>query len=432
MTEIAFITLFLGLTAGTRPVELHVSGDVHRVELRLDGRRVAAMKRPPWSTSVDFGERLIARRLTAHALDADGTELARVEQLINLPRPSGETKLIVTRDARATPRGVRILWQSVESKRPKSVHVTLDGEPIKTGSDLEIALPVIDQARPHLLRARVISPSGKVSEAELLLSNGVQSESGASVSAIPVRLLSADAMSIEDAKKWLAIDDQPVRVVAVEESGGDIIVVRHPNATAEIVQRIDPFGRVYTGSRRASGDAQGLTQNHTLSILWPSATRTRAGVPTDAFTRTELMTFSTIEHFKRDLMTLTYGDADAVARFADAVAAAGLEAMTRRRPRAVVLILGRDQRDGSQFTPAQTREYLSSIGVPLFVWSLTGASDSWPDAVDVSSPLAFAQAYGALIADIRSQRILWIEGDHLPAVARETNTGKGVLQVLAR
>ena len=131
-------------------------------------------------------------------------------------------------------------------------------------------------------------------------------------------------------------------------------------------------------------------------------------------------------------MTLTYGDADAVARFADAVAAAGLEAMTRRRPRAVVLILGRDQRDGSQFTPAQAREYLSSIGVPLFVWSLTGASDSWPNAVDVSSPLAFAQAYGALIADIRSQRILWIEGDYLPAVARETTTGKGALQTLAR
>jgi hypothetical protein len=431
MTEVAFITLFLGLTLGRRPVDLHVSGDVHRIELRLDGRRVALMKRPPWSTSVDFGERLIPRRLTAHALDAGGTELARAEQIINLPRPSAETRLVVTRDARATPRSVRILWQSVESKRPKSVHLTLDGAPIDTGSSPDIALPAVDQARPHLLRARVISPSGRISEAELLLSSDVQSESGASVSAIPVRLLSGSAMSIDDAKKWLTVDNQSVSVVAVDESGGDIMIVRHPNATAEIVQRVDPAGRVYTERRRASGDAQRFTQDNTLSILWPSAIRTKAEAPTDAFTRTELMTFSTIEHFKRDLMTLS-GDAEGIARFADAVAAAGLEAISRRRPRAVVLILGRDQRDDSQFTPTQTREYLSSIGVPLFVWSLTGASDAWPDAVDVSSPLAFAKAYGALIADIRSQRIVWIEGDYLPAAARETTAGKAVMQTLAR
>lgn len=432
MTEIAFITLFLGLTLGTRPVELNVSGDVHRIELRLDGTRVASMKRPPWSADVDFGTHLVPRTLTAHAFDKDGAEIAKAEQTINIPRPSAETRLVVKRDARGAPRAVRILWQSVEAAKPKRVELMLDGQPLSVGSNLEAALPPLDDL-PHLLRARVISPTGKTTEAELVLSSGLQSESGASISAIPIRLLDATReISLDDAKKWLTIGGAPARIVAIEETGGDIIVIRHPNAAAEMAQRIDPHSRIYTGTARNTGESERLTQENTLSMLWPAAVRTAAGTPTDAFTRSPLIPFSSIEHFKRDLMMATFAASDAAARFTDAVAAAGLEAMSRRRPRAVVLILGRERNDASQFDAAQAHEYLDSIGVPLFVWSLTGpADDAWHEAADISTPIGFADAYRAVIREIRAQRIVWVEGDHLPGAATVTSAGKNAIETLA-
>jgi hypothetical protein len=71
--------------------------------------------------------------------------------------------------------------------------------------------------------------------------------------------------------------------------------------------------------------------------------------------------------------------------YTDAVAAAGLRAAAIQRPRAVVLILGERPRDDSELSPPQVREYLSAIGVPLFVWSLAprAAAPGWTDVLDV-------------------------------------------------
>src|SRR5262245_16360071 len=93
--QIVFISLFLGLLSGTQPVRLLVSGPVRTVRILLDGRQVTAAVPPEWSADVDFGSELTPRELTAVGLDADGAEIARATQIVNLPRPTAEFDIVL-------------------------------------------------------------------------------------------------------------------------------------------------------------------------------------------------------------------------------------------------------------------------------------------------------------------------------------------------
>jgi hypothetical protein len=58
--------------------------------------------------------------------------------------------------------------------------------------------------------------------------------------------------------------------------------------------------------------------------------------------------------------------------------------------------------------------------VPLFVWSLerpkkkNPALDVWGPVEDVSSISKLHRAFGRLESELESQRIVWVEGSHLP------------------
>src|SRR5262249_56600171 len=57
-------------------------------------------------------------------------------------------------------------------------------------------------------------------------------------------------------------------------------------------------------------------------------------------------------------------------RVADAVATAGLAAMTKTRRRAVLLVLSGEEEDHSLYDPATVSHFLAALRVPLFVWYL--------------------------------------------------------------
>jgi hypothetical protein len=72
MVQIAFLTLFLGLTSGKQPVAVAVRGPAAAVELVLDGTAVVRIGGPPWRTAIDLGPALEPHELVARALDAKG------------------------------------------------------------------------------------------------------------------------------------------------------------------------------------------------------------------------------------------------------------------------------------------------------------------------------------------------------------------------
>jgi hypothetical protein len=379
MTQIAFVTLFLGLTLGVQPVEIRVTGPVDHVELRLDGSVRGVIGAPPWKASIDLGGHLLPHRLTAIALDAAGREVARAEQTINVPRLYAETEILLERDAAGHPVKAHLLWQSVDADKPKIARLTIDGEPLALDAKLTADIATVDTSRPHVLRAHVQSPDGTVAETEVAF-GGLEAQTGRSLTGIPIRVLSGGgSLTPETAKQWLMTPNGAPDVAGVEDLPGDVFIVRDP-FNGEVVGRLE-YGRaggpVYPVAE--SSDAAVRHRKPQARFVWPMASAAAKKMPTYLMPVTPAFAFGTADDLKAVLARVAAPRTAAHLTYADAVAVAGLRAAATQRPRAVVLLIGRRLRDESELSPQQVREYLRAIGVPLFVWSLVppGPTQGW-------------------------------------------------------
>lgn len=126
-------------------------------------------------------------------------------------------------------------------------------------------------------------------------------------------------------------------------------------------------------------------------------------------------------------------------RIADAVAVAGLQAAAENDRRAVVLVLGGESTDESRYDPVTVRRYLESVRVPLFVWSLYGkdtpAAAAWASAgqpvEDIASLPRLEQAVERLKTEMADQKIVWLDGRHLPQAIGLGAEAKGIELVSA-
>ena len=148
---ITFASLFLGLTFGVQSVEMVVTSSVASIELRLDGEAVGTLREAPWQMPVDFGSELAPRHLEAVALDAQGAELGRVSQWLNLPQPSAVANVVLEPRTPGQPRVARINWESAAGAEPESVSVSLDGQSVPVSDPRRIVLPLVNESQLHLL-----------------------------------------------------------------------------------------------------------------------------------------------------------------------------------------------------------------------------------------------------------------------------------------
>lgn len=424
MTHLAFITLFLGLVLGPHDVEMKVTGPAARIELQLDGRIVSTLSAAPWKAAINLGSRLVPHNLVARALDADGRELARAEQSINLPHALSELQLVLERDSGAKPVAVHVLWESLEGDRPRHLELSLDGKALRVDEHLRAPIGEVDLDRPHVLRGRAISPSGKPVSTEIAFGGGLEDQTGARLTAIAIRVVRAGAsLTVADLQRSLRIGATPVKVAAVEELPPQILVVRHPVRT-EAAMRLEPVSLRLPPSLRRVGTVGG---GMTATFAWPVVSASPSRVAA-LFEWSTPIDFVSASDFKSLLARVPGPAADSLL-FAEAVAVAGLRALSTRQPRAVILVVGEANRDASWLTPEQARDYLRSIGVPLYVWSLGVDASSWGDASDITSPGGYRKAFEQLEADLRSQRIVWVEGDHLPG---DVQSVSGDIETLAK
>lgn len=424
MTHLAFITIFLGLVMGPHDVEMKVTGPVASVELRLDGQRIIVMTGAPWKASIDFGPGLIPHTLEARAVDADGNEVAHAGQTVNLPHPNSELQLVLERDDRRRPVAVHVLWRSLESSRPKKMFATLDNEPLVLDENNRAALPKVDLDTPHVLRGRSIAPSGIPASTEIAFGGGLEDQTGAKLTPIVIRLTKKGAEPTpNDIERALRLGDAAVKVAAVEKGEPQVLVVRHPVRT-ETAMRLDP------GSLRRNKPrpriSPGAEDVKTLTFVWPVARD--SDVHASLFEWSSPAEFATAADLQTLLATIS-GPYDTKLLFSRAVAVAGVRAVGSREPRAVVLIVGESDRDAGGMSKDQARGYLRSVGVPLYVWSLGVDASGWGDASDITSPGGYRRAFEQLEADLRSQRIVWVEGDHLPGDIRSVS---GEIETLAK
>jgi hypothetical protein len=427
MSQLVFLSLFLGLTAGVQPVQLAVGGSVAKVELRLDDRVAATIDRAPWSARIDFRDSPAPHRLIAIGLDDGGHEVARAEQKINVSRAPAEAALVIQADR------VAFHWMSIDGQQPKSVLVTVDGRTLTLDQKREAALPVLAKDVPHFVQATAVSATGDIVLAHAIY-GGASGEDNGALTAVPV--------SIE--KKAPPMNNMfDAKVIAVEKPPAEVILVRDPSEAEAVVR----YGRMRGESGEAPGaavrgisaigvaaaDDATLGKDATIRFLWPFATSVEGA---ELFPSSH--TFDKSRGGFRFLLTsVSAPSSTSKIRFADAVSVAGLQALSKQRRRAVVLIVGRSYHDESRLKPKQAREYLASIGVPLFVWSLADSASlppgaaAWGDITLIENTAKLRDAVRALGRTLDAQRIVWIDGDFLPNEVRMKTPIAGV-KMLAR
>jgi hypothetical protein len=233
-------------------------------------------------------------------------------------------------------------------------------------------------------------------------------------------------------------------VAAVEDGPGKVVVVRLPTGT-EILDKLFPPGRrssTFTYRRevplskenRASGfrNEMRLGKEDKVRFLSLSSSPYKSSrVPAELFDMSRELTYEDggVFWYLTNSRVLTDTTAQKP-RVADAVAVAGLQATAENYRRAVVLVLGRDVEDASRYDPDTVRKYLASIRVPLFVWSLYGpntpAAKRWGGAEDISTVSKMSAAVRKLRSELEAQRIVWLEGRHLPQAIALSPHAQGV------
>lgn len=419
---IEFLSFFLVLTTGQMPVELAVAGPVAAVELRLDGRTVGTLRGEPWSTLCDLGPELAPRELVAIARDAAGRELDRAVQWINVGTQSSGATMSFETDPEGRPRAVGLEWESIGRRRPQAIEVAFDGEPLDASDPKRVELPPYDANSLHFVAAVVRFSDRLVTRIDAGF-GGVYTETVASeLTAVPVTLEKRGRTPRREKLRSLFVKDgEPVRVHGVEKTDAELIVVRDPASESY-------FGRMTEGALRARPTFDDDTR---LFFLTPRPTRM---LP-------EVVASEVFPHSRRypaaedGLLYLTQRQPPLTfpVHLADAVAVAGMTAQASHRRRAVVLVLGGAPADESRYSPDQVREYLRRLRVPFYVWSmLSGAPPTaWGDTRFVGSGGDLAEAVAEVRRDLAAQRIVWLEGRHLPQAVELADEDEGLRLAVA-
>lgn len=414
---IAFETLFLGLVVGLQPVRVAVGPEVAAVELRLDGAAIATLTGAPWESRCDFGPAPHPHELVAVARDGDGGELARASQWINLPRPEAEAHLFLERDP--TTRAVtsaRLNWENLETPEPRRVRITLDGTPIHVANPRSFLLPTHDPAQVHVLTAELTYSDHLTARADAVFGGELGEQAETRLTAVPLLLdEGAGPPSLAALQGAFTVYGRPVRVAAIEDPPATVVMV------ADL--RVDDLLR--NPRLRMKTDAAG----HLLAInpAYPDNDRLFAtfGVSDTVDRGADLLRLFPISFpFELNLGNLEVvlgrlrfpGASPKSQLLGNAVAVAGVKAAADNRPRAVVLLLGGKGCEVGSVTPEAARAFLADLHVPLVVWSVAGAAGDtcWGPAAAADWPRGLYTAFPRLRSLLDRQRIVWLEGGHLP------------------
>jgi hypothetical protein len=419
---ISFLTLFFGLITGSYPVELAVSGPVAAVELTVDDRASARLPGPPWKARIDFGRTLAPHRIVARALDAEGKELARAEEWANLPHPLSKVEILLESTKGEPPRAAKVVWANLHGEAPESISLAFDGRPLKLDPAGRVELPAHDLKTIHILTAEVRFPGLQRVHRDLAYGGEYGSEVSTELTAVPLRSRSGKLPPPEKLAGWLVQGGRPLAVAAVEEGPAQLFVVRTPVPLGSLSAGLGTRGLQVHEDRFNMK----LGRDDQVRFVHPAPQRVQgSGEASDLFDISPVYTDGDggLPYMLRNLGRLSsaaLGVVPQAARIADAVAVAGLEATTENRRRAVLLLLSGDEtQDASRYDADKVRRFLAAIRVPLHVWTLRrpapgSLAAAWGPSREVEARGDLRLAVDALRSDLDSQRIVMVDGRHLP------------------
>jgi hypothetical protein len=342
-----------------------------------------------------------------------------------------------------------VTWGTVVNDIPLGVTASFDGRPLAVTDPRRIALPDHDPESLHFLRVEIDFASNLTAVAEVVFGGSYRDHATTELTAVPV-LVEGDATPVPAAMEgWLDVDGRRVSPVAVDDGPAEVVVVMDRAAQEELRDMIQRWSTATSiqssqrpinarrredrrtpsgnqGGTRLSGtrrnpfrDTMALGDGQLLRFLWPfSRLQGQERLQYALFPRSE-------DHPPSDggvlwLLSAAHQPPFSVdeQRLADAVAVAGMTSSARGRRRAVVLVVSGDPKDASQFPAPAVRAYLEHLRVPLFVWSVDEPSDAllerWGEVTRIDREGLMRDAVEELSDTVARQRILWIDGLHLP------------------
>jgi len=418
---VAFETLLLGLVMHAQQVRLMVAPPVTAVVLRLDGATLTGLRHPPWEVVVDLGDRPTPHFLEAIGLDAEGREISRAVQWVNLPRADAEARLLLERDPKSgLATGAQISWEEVEGNDPIEVRAALDGAPLPLPPGAtRLALPPVDPAQIHVLSVEVEFPERRLARTDVAFGGDLAGEVQTELTAVPLtRDDPRRVPTVASLAGRFSVAGRPARVVAVEETVAEVLVV----AGEAVLQHL-PAQRALSRqtARPPNMMAPARTRDDRLTVLFtvPRIFTDRRGGTRRLFTATYPVRFSSsvLPHVLGRMIFPAAGPGEEAV--ASAVAVGGLHAAAGNRRRAVVLLVGERPPDDPVVDAADVRSFLADLRVPLRVWSLNREAEpqvrlQWGEVEDVSGVQRLGRAAERLADDLDRQVIVWLDGAHLP------------------
>jgi hypothetical protein len=435
-SQVVFLSLFLGLMGGPHVVELQVGPEVRSVRMLLGDRGVAVLQQPPWRATIDFGSSIVPAELVAIGYDAKGNEVARAKQLVNVPRPVAEFVITIQNDASGVPVAAQFKWEHLVAAKPVAFSLTVDSKPVTLDRSAAARLPRLDMKHPHVIAGEIRFDDGFVSRREVVVGGEVGDTADAEMTPVAVR--QSGAAPPANLNDCFTSGGSPVRVAAVEKLPALVIFVLDPDPE-DPLRKLNPQAGQGLLQRMEVRHLFALDAGTFMRVLFPMAERHSTTRNSTAELFPPSIDVASEEGGLLWFLTRTYEksslDASAPRQFADAVGVAGLNAITGAHRRAVVLMLS-GKEDFSAHSAAAVRNYLASIGVPLFVWSPTvpqpAQRERWGEIDDISSRAQFKLAADRLRAELASQRVAWVAADPIAALHLQPTGRCGITPLASR
>jgi hypothetical protein len=371
------------------------------------------MSGPPWRTRCDFGDRITPHELAAVAYDADGVEMHRARQVVNLPRPPAEVKIVFETGEDQMPLAARMIWESAEDAKPLSAFLLFDGRVLIPESDGRYTLPSYDPNQVHIVTGEVRFPNEISARSDVTFGGWYGSKVNTELTAVPI-IVGDEPPEVVELSGVFTARGRPLRVAAVEKNRAQVFLVRDYATMAAMV-------RTRAKQERTSLHSRSMRRELGTVPPKPDEDRVHVVVP-NPLLRNNRQLFPTSPGVGLGTWPLPWlathltGDGASLKgqKIADAVAVAAFRAAGDGSPRAVLAIVTDDASDWSAFEFSEVRSYLRDLRVPLYVWYVGEAlQHRWAPATEVSTHRALSRASKRLLKDLDRQWVVWVEGSHM-------------------
>ena len=418
-SDLKILTYPIGLVIGEQPIDVDLGTGGEPAELFLDGQSVCLLRADRPRCTVDMGAAPHVHLLELIRRDETGRVMAHASQWVNRPGQEAELAIQLGPRSEAGICGGKALWSHPLKRDPVLLEVTENGRILLIGADKRsFRFPCPDPDVPHVLAASAIFPDGRRAEA-VTLSGGFGGHTEAGLTAVPLVAEGSEAAPCDALTEGLGS-----LVKSAGDPGFEVVFVLDPTAgyrtlmatgwskgmmptTTSTTKQFDSL--VQQGSKGSEAKPRNSWKRADASLIdankmWfvmPDAELHRA----NGFARGKMNWLPLLFHFGSTKLEET-------PRLADAVAASGLVAAAGPRRRAVAVILGnKADRDGSEFSAQEARNYLAEVGVPLFVLrSGKLRDDGWPKGIPVRNMEAMADALEGIRQNLDGQCVVWFPG----------------------